>query len=68
MSPEYVRKSVQGLVGFEISITNIEATFKLSQNRDLKNYQNIIHELETRQDDGSLQVAEEMRGRRNDKI
>ncbi len=68
MSPEYVRKSIQGLVGFEIEITNIEATYKLSQNRDQKNHQTIIRELEKRQDEGSLQVAKEMRRTINDKI
>jgi transcriptional regulator len=61
MSQEYVRKSIQGLVGFEIVITNIEATYKLSQNRDQKNHQKIIQELEKRQDESSLKVAEEMR-------
>ena len=61
MSQEYVRKSLRGLVGFEISITSIEATYKLSQNRDEKNHQQIIHELEKRKDHGSLQVAAEMK-------
>ncbi|WP_254598193.1 hypothetical protein [Flavobacterium sp. 7E] len=36
----------RGIVAFEINITAIEATKKLSQNRDTKNYQNIILELE----------------------
>jgi transcriptional regulator len=61
MSPEYVRKSIKGLVGFEIEITNIEAAYKLSQNRDQKNHQRIIQELEKREDENSLRVAEEMR-------
>lgn len=63
MSPDYVRKSIQGLVGFEISITNIEATYKLSQNRDQKNHQRIVRELEKRNDNSSLQVAGEMKKR-----
>lgn len=61
MSPEYVKRSMQGLIGFEITITNIEATYKLSQNRDHKNHQNIIDALEKRKDPGSLQVATEMK-------
>ncbi len=61
MSAEYVQKSIQGLVGFEISISGIEAARKLSQNRDKKNHQNIIHELEKRNDQASLQIAEEMK-------
>jgi transcriptional regulator len=61
MSPDYVKKSMQGLVGFEIAITNIEASYKLSQNRDAKNYNAIINELEKRNDPGAVQVAEAMK-------
>ena len=61
MSPEYVRQSIKGLVGFEIEITSIEAAYKLSQNRDHKNYANIINELEKRGDHESRSVASEMR-------
>jgi transcriptional regulator len=68
MSSEYLHKSVRGLVGFEISITSIEATYKLSQNRDLKNQLRIIHELEKRMDDGSLKVALEMKKKIADTI
>jgi transcriptional regulator len=57
MSPEYVKRSMQGIIGIEITISNIEASYKLSQNRDQKNYQNIIHELEKRKDHQSDQVA-----------
>ena len=63
MSLEYVRKSMQGLVGFQISITSIEASYKLSQNRDEKNHGRVIHELEKRNDPASLQVASEMKKR-----
>jgi transcriptional regulator len=61
MSPEYVKKSMLGVVGFEITITNIEATYKLSQNRDEKNHENIIRELSKQKDPGSQQVATEMK-------
>jgi len=61
MSPDYVRKSIQGIVGFELTISSIEAAYKLSQNRDEKNHQNIIHELEKRKDYSDLQIAAEMK-------
>jgi transcriptional regulator len=61
MSPGYVEKSILGLVGFEISVSRIEATYKLSQNRDQKNLHHIIQELENRNDHRSLQVAAEMK-------
>jgi transcriptional regulator len=61
MSQEYFRQSIKGLVGFEIEITSIEAAYKLSQNRDKKNYLNIINELEKRGDHDSRSVASEMK-------
>jgi transcriptional regulator len=64
MTPEYLRRELLGLVGFEITITNIEAAYKLSQNRDQKNHQNIISELEKRKDHESHLVAEEMKKRK----
>jgi transcriptional regulator len=61
MSPEYVRQSIKGLVGFEINITSIEASYKLSQNRDQKNFANVINELEKRGDHDSKSIAAEMK-------
>jgi transcriptional regulator len=67
MSTEYVRKSIQGLVGFELKITNVEAAYKLSQNRDRKNQLRIIYELEKRADAGSAKIALEMKKKLTDK-
>jgi transcriptional regulator len=64
MSPGYLKKEMLGIVGFEISITNIEATYKLSQNRDKENYQRVITALEERKDNDSHEIAEEMKKRR----
>lgn len=61
MSPEYIRRHVQALVGFEITISRIDASFKLSQNRDAKNYQSVINALEKRGDYDSLAIAGEMK-------
>ena len=55
---------MKGLVGFEITITSIEATYKLSQNRDQKNHERIVYELEKRADTGSLLIASEMKKRK----
>ena len=54
-------RQVKGIVAFEIEITSIEATKKLSQNRDENNYKNIISELEKTQDQGSIAIANEMK-------
>jgi transcriptional regulator len=61
MTPDYLHKSIQGLVGFEIEISEIKAAYKLSQNRDQANYQNIVRELEKKSDQDSLRVAAEMK-------
>ena len=52
------------IVSFEIEITDIEAKKKLSQNRDDKNYQNIILKLENSNDFQSIEVAKEMKNNR----
>ena len=54
----------RGIVSFEIEITAIEAKKKLSQNRDDKNYQNIILKLENSNDFQSIEVAKEMKNNR----
>ncbi|TRX04628.1 FMN-binding negative transcriptional regulator [Flavobacterium gawalongense] len=51
----------RGIVAFEIEITAIQATKKMSQNRDDKNYQNIISELEKTNTNQSIAVANEMK-------
>ena len=50
-----------GIVAFEIEITQIQATRKMSQNRDGKNYQNIISELEKTNTNDSIAIANEMK-------
>jgi transcriptional regulator len=61
MSKDYLEKSVRGLVGFEIVINDIQAAFKLSQNRDKENYNNIIAALEQRNEGQDLMIASEMK-------
>jgi transcriptional regulator len=51
----------RGIVAFEIEITEIQATKKLSQNRDDKNYKNIISELEKTGEQQSIILAKEMK-------
>jgi transcriptional regulator len=51
----------RGIVAFEIEIIEIQATKKMSQNRDRKNYQNIISELEKTKANHSIAVANEMK-------
>lgn len=58
---EKTMRQARGIVAFEIAITSIQATKKLSQNRDAKNYATVISELEKRNDSQSVSVANEMK-------
>lgn len=61
---DFVEKEMKGIVAFQIEVTKIEASYKLSQNRDDESYQNIVAELEKRPDDLSRGVAAAMRQNR----
>lgn len=61
---EKTMREARGIVAFEIEITNLEAQKKLSQNRDDKNYRNIITELEKTKENKALAVAEAMKKNR----
>jgi transcriptional regulator len=60
MSKQYLDKEMRGIVGVSIKITSIEASFKLSQNRDEKNHAEIVRQLKATGDASSAAVAEEM--------
>ena len=57
---DYVDKQMKAIVGFEVSVEKIEASYKLSQNRDEKNLQNIIRELELLNDHNATEMAKQM--------
>ena len=54
-------KQTEGIVAFEIEINEIQAIQKLSQNRDDKNYENIISQLEKKEEPDSTAMAKEMK-------
>ena len=68
MTPGFLSKELLGIVGFEITITKLEAAYKLSQNRDDENHQRIVSELGKRGDNDSIKIAEEMKKRRPESI
>lgn len=61
---EKTMKQARGILAFEITITEIQAKKKLSQNRDDKNYKNIIDHLEKSTDFNDLEIAKEMQKNR----
>ncbi len=54
---------LRGIVGFRISIDEIQAAYKLSQNRDAQSYHQVIDHLE-QGDESSRAVAAEMQKRK----
>jgi transcriptional regulator len=61
---DFLQSQMKGIVGFEISVDEIQASFKLSQNRDQKNYENVITELRKSDDQEAQNVAQIMSDRR----
>lgn len=62
---DFVAQQMKAIVGFQIEVARIEASFKLSQNRDEQSYDNVVAELYRRTDDRSRAVAEAMEQRRD---
>lgn len=61
---EKTMRQIHGIVGFEIEITDIQATKKLSQTRDEKNYKAIVSKLEKSKNPNSKAIAEQMKKER----
>ena len=65
MDQSMLSKELKGIIGFEICISEVQAAYKLSQNRDDKNHGLIVDELEKRGDENSTQIAKAMRKNRS---
>jgi transcriptional regulator len=65
LPPGFVEKEINGIVAFQIEVSRIEASYKLSQNRDAESYRSIVAHLEEWTDDFSQRVAQAMRQNRN---
>jgi transcriptional regulator len=63
----FADKEMKGAIGFVVDVTRIDAGYKLSQNRNDKDHENIIKELERRGDEESARVAAGMRRNRPQK-
>lgn len=60
LSPQLLNKELKGIVGFKIKVQEIQAAYKLSQNRNEEDYHNIIHKLYEEKDLNSHKMAEVM--------
>lgn len=61
---ENTLKQINGIVGFYININDIQAAYKLSQNRDDKDLQNIIDQLDKIGTSNTMEIAKEIKKRR----
>lgn len=63
LSPQLLESELKGIVGFKIKVGDIQAAYKLSQNRNETDYMNIIDKLKNEQNSNSKQMAELMEKR-----
>ena len=61
--PDPIKKMLKAVTGFEIEVETVEAQFKLSQNRNEKDLQNIILQLRKENTTLSLLMAKELEKR-----
>jgi len=63
LSPQLLESELKGIVGFKMKVGEIQAAYKLSQNRNETDYANIIDKLQTEGTPNSKQMAELMEKR-----
>lgn len=59
-----LQNNLRAITGFEMSLDRVETRFKLSQNRNDRDYHEIIHQLKASGDSQAAEIAEEMVKRR----
>jgi len=57
---DYLASQMKGILAFEISVDEVQASFKLSQNRSAGDYDNVIAQLNKSPDQNAQAVAEAM--------
>lgn len=62
---EKTMRQMKGIVGFKVHITEIQAAYKLSQNRDKEDYHNIVQHLSNSEDSAQQRLSKSMKGRRD---
>ena len=60
---EFVQKEMNGVIGFALQVTGIDAGYKLSQPETQEDRKNIVNELEKRGDEYSMEIARSIRER-----
>lgn len=65
LSPELLQQEMKGIKGFKIKVEEVQAAYKLSQNRNASDYANIIKELYKEDNPHADAVAEAMKKNRS---
>nr|CAB07956.1 negative regulator pai 2 [Bacillus subtilis subsp. subtilis str. 168] len=60
LSPKLLESELKGIVGFKIKVEDIQAAYKLSQNRNETDYMNVIEQLQNEENPNAKQMAELM--------
>lgn len=63
-----IRNNLKAITGFEIAIIRIDTRFKLSQNKNDKDYASVIQHLQQTPSSGAREIAHEMLKRRGTEI
>lgn len=63
LSPTLLENELKGIIGFKIKVEDIQAAYKLSQNRNETDYINIIEKLYDEENPDAKQMAELMGSR-----
>lgn len=63
LSPQLLERELKGIVGFKIKVQEVQAAYKLSQNRNEENYPNIVDKLQAEKNPDSQQMAKVMKKR-----
>jgi transcriptional regulator len=63
LSPKFLENELKGIVGFKIEVQEIQAAYKLSQNRNEEDYLINIEQLYKEENLNSQQMAEVMKKR-----
>ncbi|GGC77641.1 protease synthase and sporulation protein PAI 2 [Thalassobacillus devorans] len=58
------KKQIKGIVGFKVKVEDVQAAYKLSQNRPVEDYENIMEQLSQADDFNSQQLAKAMKANR----
>jgi len=65
LSPELLQQEMKGIKGFKIKVEEVQAAYKLSQNRNASDYANIIKELYKEENPHAESLAEAMKKNRS---